>query len=224
MRSVTGLARPLVLIGAIILSGCSQAIVRHPAYRPAPAAGTARSFQLRPGDVVRLKVWREPELGGDFPVESDGRAVFPSVGPIQVLGVSRETLEATLVKGFGSFVKDPALTLQFIRRTPVGGAVRIPGLYPVDATMTVADVIALAGGVVTEGENDKAMVLRNGTYLYDDLSPSLFVSQLELEPGDVVQVPYRSWATRNVNTTATLVQIVVFTTLSIIQTVLILRK
>jgi protein involved in polysaccharide export with SLBB domain len=215
--------RRVVLAGALLAVGCTSALPRDPAFAPAPAPGAPRSFSLRPGDVVRTKVWREPELGGDIPVEADGTAVFPLVGPVPVLGIGRDSLERLLSTRLARSIKDPAVTLQFVRRTPVGAGVRMPGLYPVDPTMTFADVLALAGGASPEARPDVVQVIRNGRLLLDDVSPSLFVSQVELAPGDVIVLPTRSWWSRNALVTVTVAQSLVFVLLSAVQIAILTR-
>src|ERR1700734_1429358 len=111
---------------------------------PAPAAGVARdsdagSAMLLPGDIVRLRIWREPDLSGDFPVDERGTVVFPKIGPTPVLQMTTDSLKRLLVTTYSQYLRDPAIEVTFLRRVTILGAVKNPGLYPVDPTMTVSD-------------------------------------------------------------------------------------
>ena len=96
-----------------------------------------------------------------------------------------------------SRLNNPAIEVTLLRRLAVLGAVSKPGLYPVDQTMTVADVLALAGGASADGKQDRAEVRRNGKRIRGDLSQSSRVSDLTLRSGDQIYVPQRSWISRN---------------------------
>src|SRR5882762_9736702 len=113
--------------------------------------GAPLRYTLRPGDIVRLRIWREPDLSGDFPVDEFGRVNLPLVGTYPVESETRESLEKKLNAAYRGSVQNLSMDVIIFRRIPVVGAVRTPGLYPVEATMTVADAIALAGGSTLDG-------------------------------------------------------------------------
>jgi protein involved in polysaccharide export with SLBB domain len=77
------------------------------------------------------------------------------------------------------------------------GAVKNPGLYPVDPTMTVADVLALAGGVAPEGNPEKGSLIRGGERLDVRLSQRTKIADTPVQSGDQLYVPQRSWISRN---------------------------
>jgi Periplasmic protein involved in polysaccharide export len=102
------------------------------------ASGSAvtPSFTLRPGDIVRLRIWREPELSGDYSVDEAGRINFPLIGLQSVTDETTESLHNRLVAAYRQSIQNLSMGVVFLRRVPVVGAVRAPGLYPVDPTMT----------------------------------------------------------------------------------------
>jgi protein involved in polysaccharide export with SLBB domain len=151
---------------------------------PAP-----RPYTLRPGDIVRLRIWREPDLSGDFPVDEFGRVNLPLVGTYPVANETRESLHEKLVAAFRASVQNLSMDVIFLRRIPVTGAVRTPGLYPVDPTMTVADALALAGGSTREAEKTTITLMRSGKIIKKNLDPAMLVSQLATNPGDQLYVP-----------------------------------
>jgi polysaccharide export outer membrane protein len=152
-------------------------------------SGAPTRYTLRPGDIVRLRIWREPDLSGDFPVDEFGRVNLPLVGTYPVANETRESLEQKLVAAYRGSVQNLSMDVIFFRRMPVVGAVRTPGLYPVEATMTVADAIALAGGSTLDADRTKIMLMRSGKIIQNSVDPAMPVSQLVTNPGDQLYIP-----------------------------------
>lgn len=142
-------------------------------------------------------MWREPDLSGDFPINEAGVAVLPKIGPVDVTSASTTALQATITHDLGAFLTHPAIDVMFLRRVQVVGAVEKPGLYHVDQTMTVADAIALAGGVTSSGRTDKVEIIREGQKLPDRVSGRTLISHSAVRSGDQLYIPERSWISRN---------------------------
>jgi polysaccharide export outer membrane protein len=172
-----------------------------PATPAAPGAGGV----LRPGDLVRLRIWREPDLSGDFQVDDRGSAVFPKIGPVHVASISADSLKSMLIGVYSTYLRNPSIDVTLLRRVNVLGSVRNPGLYPVDATMTVADALALAGGVTTEGDQNKLDLRRDGRTLRADLSQRTRIGDSPIRSGDQLYVPQRSWMSRNTGVVTALI-------------------
>jgi polysaccharide export outer membrane protein len=153
--------------------------------------------RLQPGDVIRLRIWREPDLSGEFPVDESGMAVFPKLGATKVATITADSLRSMLVATYSQYLRDPAIEVTFLRRVTILGAVNHPGIYPVDPTMTVHDVFALAGGTLPNG-NPKHFQLRRGTQQIDvDFSQDTPIGRTTIRSGDELFVPERSWFSRN---------------------------
>jgi polysaccharide export outer membrane protein len=161
-----------------------------------PPADAARGT-LRPGDLIRLKIWREPDLSGDFTVTENGEAVLPKIGAVNVTRMSPDSLTHFLRTSYETYLRNPTIEVTLLRRITVSGAVQKPGLYPVDPTMTVADAVALAGGATADGRLDRVYLSRNGKKLSIALTPESRLSDTPLVSGDQLQVPLRSWFSRN---------------------------
>ncbi len=69
--------------------------------------------------------------------------------------------------------------------------------YPVDATMTIADAVAAAGGATPLGEPDRIELLRDGALVTEQIASATRVGDTSLKSGDQIYVPERSWAVRN---------------------------
>jgi protein involved in polysaccharide export with SLBB domain len=173
------------------------------ASRPAAAqelpvrAPEAASVVLRPGDRVQLKVWREPDLSGDFFIDEKGIVVFPMVGRLDVQKISTDSLKALLIARYAVSLRSPSVEVTVLRRVNVLGSVRNPGLYYVDPTTTVADALALAGGVSPTGKQNTFELLRDGTRLPVELSGNSRIADSVMQSGDQLRVPERSWLSRN---------------------------
>lgn len=156
-----------------------------------------QSDTLLPGDVVRLRIWREPDLSGEFPVDEQSTATLPLIGPVRVRGISRDSLKRALTASYLVHLRNPSIEVTLLRRVNVLGSVRKPGLYPVDPTMTVADALALAGGITPDAKRDAIRLQRRGDQVAVELSPGTQLVQTPLRSGDELYVPQRSWISRN---------------------------
>lgn len=163
----------------------------------ATPSDTAAAGLLHPGDIVRLRIWREPDLSGDFAVDETGVVTFPKLGPVRVSMESAESLKARLVAGYQVFLRNPSVDVILLKRVNVLGAVKNPGLYPIDPTMTIADAVALAGGATSDGDRHRIELLRGNTRLDVKLSDQTRIADLPLRSGDQIFVPERSWISRN---------------------------
>ena len=152
---------------------------------------------LKPGDVVRLKIWREPDLSGDFLVDERGSVVVPKLGRVQVVGLSPDSLKSQLIGSYSVYLRNPSIDVVLLRRITILGGVRNPGLYPVDPTMTLADAYALAGGIAPEGKLDEVQLVRGTQRTTYKISGATRIGDTPLRSGDQLYVPTRSWLARN---------------------------
>lgn len=159
------------------------------------ASTSAQSVQS--GDIVRLRIWREPDLSGDFSVDPAGAVNFPKLGEVQVAGESPEALKQTLVRRYQEYLRNPSIDVVVLKRVNVLGAVKNPGLYPVDATMTLADAVALAGGATPDGNRREVRLIRDGAEIAARLDDRVRIADLPLRSGDQLFVPERRWVSRN---------------------------
>jgi polysaccharide export outer membrane protein len=183
---------------------------RHPAGALTASAPTTAQVPdstevLRPGDLIRLRIWREPDLSGDFPVDEKGMAVLPKLGPVAVTGIRADTLRDRLVADYTQYLNHPSIEVMFLHRVQVVGAVRNPGLYPIDPTMTLSDALALAGGVAPDGNQNRVLLIRNGEKMHYTLDRGSRLVDAHIHSGDQLYVPERSWVSRNPAILATLI-------------------
>ena len=160
---------------------------------------------LRPGDVVRVSVWPDTSLGGEFPVESDGQVYLPFLGNVQASGVSIVELRKRIREGFQSAQRNAVVTVTPLYRIGVTGAVQRPGLYLMPPTDGFFDVIATAGGFGIRADQSEVVVVRDGQVWSlnakeaiekGDLLP---IEALALKSGDQIMVPFapQPWGPRD---------------------------
>ncbi|HUF66744.1 MAG TPA: polysaccharide biosynthesis/export family protein [Gemmatimonadaceae bacterium] len=164
--------------------------------QPATRAATGGFATLRPGDVIRLRIWREPDMSGEFTVDERGIAVLPRLGPTQVTDAPVPDVKTRLDQAYARFFQPGTVEITTLHRISVVGAVRSPGLYPADPTMTVADVLALAGGPTAAGKNE-ILLMRNGRRVGPALTLSTPLTRTDLRSGDHLMVPERSLMARD---------------------------
>ena len=168
-----------------------------------PPAATAPAFPAEPvrsGDLIRLRIWREEDLSGEFQVDSKGTVVFPRLGEYRVTGETSESLVARLIEDYRKYLRNPSIEITVLRRINILGAVTKPGIYTVDPTITIADALGLAGGVTPAGDQNRVRIIREGQDLTTKVTERTRVGDSLIQSGDQIYVPERSVLSRNSNT------------------------
>jgi polysaccharide export outer membrane protein len=163
----------------------------------ASAQVTASRPPLAPGDLVRIAVWREPDLSGEFIVDDHGIVTLPLLGRIDVTSTPASSLSDKLIAAYAVQLKNPSVTVTALRRIYVLGDVMKPGLYPADPTMILAGVVALAGGATPTGDLSKIRVVRDGKTINTHLDANSILEMTDIRSGDQIFVDRRSWVDRN---------------------------
>ncbi len=125
---------------------------------------------LHPGDMVKVTVWRNTEMSGDFMVGVNGALRHPLYQEVPVAGVPLHEVERRLTQFLTKYEQNPQLVVEPLFQVTVGGQVRTPNLYPLPRTTTISQAIALAGGVTTEGRLDRVKLYRDGKEYEVDLT------------------------------------------------------
>ena len=96
-----------------------------------PRAGEAGDYVIGPDDILRITVYREPELDRTVKVSSDGQMTFPLIGKVRVGGYTVSELEQVLNEKLREYLKQPHVTV-FIEKygsIAIIGEVVNPGSY-----------------------------------------------------------------------------------------------
>lgn len=155
------------------------------------------TLTLRPGDLLRIAIWREEDLSGEFSVGNDGIVVLPLLGQKQVADVPLAELRDTLLREYRIQLRNPAIEITPLRRINVLGEVHKPGVYEVDPTITLASAVALAGGATPSGDLQKIRVVRGDRVIRERVGAESSLSSAGVRSGDQIFVEPKSWFSRN---------------------------
>ena len=133
-------------------------------------AQEATAGGLAPGDQIRIIVWRNTELSGDFLVAADGTITHPIYREVQVTGLPMTAVEEKLRTFLTRYTTNPQFVVMALVRIVVGGEVRAPNLYSVPPQTTVTQAIALAGGATELANLSEVRILRDGQEVKVDLT------------------------------------------------------
>ena len=188
----------LVLLAFLTLApGTPGAVLSAQTNVPGPGSASDSVDVVRPGDIIRLKIWREPDMSGDVPVDEAGVATLPRLGPLPVADLPADSLKRMLLRSYAKYLRDPAVDITVLRRITVVGAVKTPNVYHVEPTMTVADALALAGGASADGKVDQVELRRRNQGSILKLTRGTRLGDTPIRSGDELYVPQRSWMSRN---------------------------
>lgn len=179
---------------------------------PAPPSDTiARpTGTLRSGDLLKIHVYRDSELSGQYLIDAQGNVQMPGIGVIRAAGldptqISARLVEAMRARGF----RTPEIAVQPLIRVSVLGEVHAPGLYPVDPGVSLIQLLTLAGGPTERANLRQARVVRDDRAFTIDMQGALTGSaagRVALYSNDVVFVPqqHNLFSRENIGFVATL--------------------
>ena len=147
---------------------------------------------LRPGDLLKIAVFRDKELSGDYQIDARGYVQIPGLGVIKAAGLEptdvTDRLRLALVeRGFAR----PEISVQPMIRVSVLGEVRSPNVYPVDPGTSLLQLLTVAGGPTDRAKLKDTRVIREGRAFRVDMEAGLKGSaagRIVLYSNDVVVV------------------------------------
>jgi len=169
------------------------------AYGAAQAADMP--YTVKPGDVLSISVWKEPDLQGDVLVTPDGTFAFPLVGLVDARNKTVTDLHKLITDRLKGYISDPVVTVSVKEvkgnKVYVIGQVTRPGEFIVNPSVDVMQALSMAGGTTPFASLSNIMILRRsgGTqqsfrFDYTNVVKGRGLEQnIELQSGDVVVVP-----------------------------------
>lgn len=127
------------------------------------AASADTEYKLSAGDKLRVSVFGEDTLTGDYIITSSGNLTFPLIGNLAASGQTVEQLQAAIARSLADgYVRDPRVTIQVISFRPfyILGEVNRPGEYPVSTGLTLEQAVASAGGYTYRANTKRAYLKR----------------------------------------------------------------
>jgi polysaccharide export outer membrane protein len=177
----------------LALAAAGLALAATPARSQAPQ----EQVTLQPGDAVRVVIWREPELSGDFPVDERGAVTLPLLGVRRVTHLPMAQVRDSLMAGYLRQLRNSSINITPLRRVNVLGEVLRPGILSVDPTITLAEVVALAGGTTPSGDLRRIRIVRKGNVILERVTADARLSSFDIRSEDQIFVGRRGWLDRN---------------------------
>jgi protein involved in polysaccharide export with SLBB domain len=173
----------------LLVSGCTATSLSE-ADQQSLAAAAIASPQLQPGDKIRVNVYGEDKLSGEYEIDQSGQISLPLAGTLQAVGLTQSELEQALAKKFRSeYLKNPKVTVTIATLRPfyMMGEVTKPGEYPYKSGLNILTALAIAGGPTYRASRNTHIQRRGETSMRDyPISASVPVL-----PGGVIRVPER---------------------------------
>ncbi|HEY9217553.1 MAG TPA: polysaccharide biosynthesis/export family protein [Phenylobacterium sp.] len=181
----------LMALCGLLLLATSLVTVGRAVAQPAPAAPPVADYTLGSGDKVRITVFGEESLSGEFLVSSAGAISMPLVGDIaaggRTIGELQRDLTARLSDGY---LKDPRVSAEVLTYRPfyILGEVNKPGEYPYTAGLNLMKAVATAEGFTYRANTKQAFVRRSGAQ--GEVKVPL-TATTPVGPGDTIRIRER---------------------------------
>jgi protein involved in polysaccharide export with SLBB domain len=192
----------LVVALALTVAGCESTAplgASVPDASVSAAAATAAAvnppvpeFRVGAGDKLKVNVFGEQTLTGEYVVDPSGSLAMPLAGSIPVAGATvREVENRIAAKLRGSFIKNPKVAVEIASFRPfyVIGEVTKPGEYPYRAGLNLLSAVAVAGGYTYRANTNRVMITRAGSA--QEVAMDTRAGPIVINPGDVVRITER---------------------------------
>jgi polysaccharide export outer membrane protein len=158
---------------------------------PVSAAAQSMDYLLGPGDKVRVTVYGEDSLSGEFFVTGSGLMSLPLIGELKAGGLTVGQFQIAVQRALSDgYLKDPRVSAEVLTFRPfyILGEVSKPGTYPYTSGLTVLNAVATAGGFTYRADKRSVFIKRNGetTEEKGELKPTTLVA-----PGDTIRIGER---------------------------------
>jgi polysaccharide export outer membrane protein len=171
----------------------------HSTTTPPLALASSNGYVLGPSDVIRVSVWKEPDLSQTAVVRPDGKISLPLVGEIAVSGNSVPEAQTIVAERLHALLTNPQVTITVVeihsRQVYITGEIGHPGAYLLSNSMNVLQLIASAGGLTEYAHKKGIYILRASNkqpmhFNYASVVRGKSQEQnIQLSPGDTVVIP-----------------------------------
>jgi protein involved in polysaccharide export with SLBB domain len=182
-----------VLLTGLQLAGCyTDYGPVEVASGPISLSGAGMASLLQPGEKIRITVYGEEALTGDYDINPAGYVFMPLIGAIKAAGRSQSDFGREVSNKFsrGGFLQDPHVTVAIIQFKPfyVLGEALTPGEYPFRSGLNVHTAVAMAGGFTYRASRSFVLIRHTGQDVWKEYS---LTEPVPIAPGDLIRVPER---------------------------------
>ncbi len=150
--------RPSAHGDASVAPGATNSLQEAAASISAVGTPGSSAYKIGPQDVVEISVFKVSELSKSVQVSEAGSVNLPLVGEVSIAGMTAREFERDLTTRLGKkYLQNPQVSV-FIKeynsqRITIDGAVRKPGVFPIQGSVTLLQAVALAQGLDDVSDN-----------------------------------------------------------------------
>jgi polysaccharide export outer membrane protein len=189
---LVGCTMPAIAQTAATPSGSTAGNAAAPAQQAGAgaAAEPVGDYRLGTADKVRVIVYNEPSLSGEFTVSDNGTLSLPLIGDIPASGRSpREVSSDIQAKLADGYLREPRVSLDVLTYRPfyILGEVTKPGEYAYSNGLTALNAVARAQGFTYRANKRKVFLKHAG----ESAEKEVNLDGLEIRPGDTLRIGER---------------------------------
>lgn len=187
--------RPLVtaILGSVLLfvAACETTIPSGPSSvtgEQVVQQQAVGAYTLGNGDQLRITVFGQPDLSGQFEVDGTGSISMPLIGQVEALGLTTPQLEKRIIEMLeGDYVLNPRVSAEVINYRPyyILGEVNRPGEYPYNSGLTVVNAVAAAGGWTYRARKNIVYIKSVGSNQEQAIE---LTTSTVVQPGDTIRI------------------------------------
>jgi protein involved in polysaccharide export with SLBB domain len=183
----------IALLTAIQLAGCyTDYGPVEVETRPVSITGAGVATHLRPGERIKVTVYGEEALTGEYEVNPSGYVTMPLIGAVKASGRAQAELARDIASKYrsGGLLQDPKVTVAVVQFRPfyVLGEAETPGEYPFRSGLTVHAAVAMAGGFTYRASKSFILIRHTGEEIWKEYP---LTEPVVIAPGDLIRVPER---------------------------------
>jgi len=148
-------------------------------------------YKLGSGDLIKITVFNQVELSGEYTVNGAGIISLPLIGDVKTKDLTVKLVELAIANKLKpDYLLNPKVSVQVLNYRPfyILGEVKQPQSYPYVDGMTYLNAAAIAGGFTYRAKEDHVMVVR----LKDPQKHEIRLNMDDkVMPGDVIRVEER---------------------------------
>lgn len=154
-------------------------------------------YFLGPGDQIEINAWGVIDIRQQIEVDREGNIFVPKIGKLHLSGRTLTEAKKYLQEMFNRIYKDVKIEMTLVKPRIISvfvlGELRKPGTYSINASSTILEVLAMAGGISPKGSLRKINIIsKDGTRKEIDLYGVLFggrLPEISFQPEDVIYIP-----------------------------------
>jgi protein involved in polysaccharide export with SLBB domain len=183
----------IVLLAGLQVAGCytDYGPVELDA-RPVSLSGAGVATHLQPGNKLKVTVYGEEALTGEYDINPNGYVTMPLIGAIRAVGRTQLEFGRDIASRYrsGGFLQDPNVTVAVVQFQPfyVLGEAASPGEYPFRSGLNVHTAVAMAGGFTYRASRTTVLIRHTGEQVWKEYP---LTEPIPIAPGDLIRVPER---------------------------------